>query len=90
VFDHVNLVPKEQRDTDFSRLREFYINGLARSFRQTLVFSSFLTPEINAFFARHARSFEGKLKAIPDYQGSIRYAPPPPNFTCTSVTGLFC
>ena len=72
MFEHLNLIPKEQRDTDFSRLREFYLNALAKNYRQTLVFSDFLTPEINSLFAKHARSFEGKVRVVPEYEGSIR------------------
>ena len=52
VFAALNRLPRTQRDADFSRIREWYLNGWARHYRQTLVFGRYLTPEVKALFGR--------------------------------------
>ncbi len=53
----LNRMPaKQPPGTDFSRVRPYLLDGWARHFRQTLVFSSCLTPEISSLYARHCLS----------------------------------
>ncbi|KNC70390.1 hypothetical protein SARC_17083, partial [Sphaeroforma arctica JP610] len=61
----------ESGETDFSRLREFYLNGMAKTYRHTLVFSAYMTPEINSLMTRYCKGFEGKVKTLPHYKGTI-------------------
>ena len=56
LFSHLHLQPKDSHGTDFSRVRMWSLNGWAGFYRQTLVFSSFLTPEINSLFNTHCHS----------------------------------
>lgn len=48
----MNLLPTQmQPDCDIRRLRQSYIEGLGRKFRQTIVLSSGRRPEINSLFS---------------------------------------
>ncbi|XP_063933679.1 uncharacterized protein LOC135145494 [Zophobas morio] len=71
LFECVNQLPKETRETDFSRIKHYFLNNLATKYRQTLIFSRFITPEINNLFNR-VDNYAGKIKLIPHYpEGSI-------------------
>lgn len=78
IFNHLNLTPKvfyliwylcayiatkkARPTTDFSRVRTWELNGLARHYRQTLIFSSFVSVEFNALFNRLCSNYAGKIK----------------------------
>ncbi|KAI5797548.1 hypothetical protein DFH27DRAFT_595457 [Peziza echinospora] len=65
-FKHMNLLPKNSLpDTDFSRVREWCLDGTSPFLRQTILLSSFLTPEIKRFgeeFMTNALS--GKVRTV--------------------------
>ena len=71
VLDHLNLQPKEAHGCDFSRVRKWYLDGDAQYYRQTVVYSAYVTPEINKIFTKYMRNIAGKIKFQPKYQGSI-------------------
>ncbi|GFO30182.1 digestive organ expansion factor-like protein, partial [Plakobranchus ocellatus] len=50
---HLHMQPRESHGVDFSRVRMWSINGWSKHFRQTLIFSSVLLPEILTVFNKH-------------------------------------
>ncbi|KAG0280925.1 rRNA-binding ribosome biosynthesis protein utp25 [Linnemannia exigua] len=72
VFEHMNMIPKNPHGCDFSRVRNWCLDGRSKYTRQTIMISNFLTPEINSFFKKFSRNVAGKLKITQPYQdGSI-------------------
>lgn len=72
VMDHLHLQPKSSHGTDFSRIRMWSINGWAKYYRQSLIFSSYPQPEINAFFNKKCHNYAGKVKVTnPVSKGTI-------------------
>lgn len=62
ILNHMHLQPKESHNTDFSRVRTWSLNGWAKYYRQTLIFSSLVLPEINAIFNKKCLNYSGKVK----------------------------
>lgn len=74
VLDHLHLQPKSARNTDFSRVRPWCLNGWARFYRQTLLFSSHELPEFRSLFNSRCANYRGKVRvANPVITGSIRH-----------------
>ena len=48
VVSHLNRIPKKPHGCDFSRVRSVFLDGNSRNIRQSLVFSRFPVPELNA------------------------------------------
>lgn len=71
VFSHLNLQPKDTHGCDFSRVRHWYLDKHAKYLRQTIVFSSFITPELNKLYNTSMLNIAGKAKYTLPYQGAI-------------------
>ncbi|XP_003707378.2 U3 small nucleolar RNA-associated protein 25 homolog [Megachile rotundata] len=72
VLNHLHLQPKDFHRTDFSRVRSWCVNGWAKYYRQTLIFSSIHVPEIYGIFNKKCYNYAGKVKVInPITSGSI-------------------
>ncbi|KZF25562.1 DUF1253-domain-containing protein [Xylona heveae TC161] len=80
VLAHMNLQPKEAHGCDFSRVRNFYLDGHAKHFRQTILCSPFNTPELNSIFNHNMLNIGGKLKITRDYDA--------PGTTTLDLNGL--
>lgn len=72
IFSHLNQQPKEAHDCDFSRVRNWSLDGNAAYLRQTLIFSAFLTPELNTVFSKDMRNCFGKLRFAPEARGAVQ------------------
>jgi U3 small nucleolar RNA-associated protein 25 len=71
-FDNMNQQPKEAHGCDFGRVRNWYLDGHAKYLRQTIVMSSFNTPEINKLYSRVMSNIAGKVKISREsYNGTI-------------------
>ncbi|KAF8499653.1 digestive organ expansion factor [Russula emetica] len=64
VFSHLNQLPKESHDTDFSRIKPWFLDGHAAYLRQTVLLSSYETPEIRSLFNQSLKNLEGRVRTI--------------------------
>lgn len=71
VFKHLDLEVKDSHGADFSRIRNWYLDGHAKYLRQTIIFSAYITPEMNNLFNSSMLNIAGKAKFTPLYPGAI-------------------
>jgi U3 small nucleolar RNA-associated protein 25 len=71
VFENLHLQPKKNHDVDFSRVRYWLLEGHARYYRQTILFSRIPAPVINNIFNKYCQNFAGKCQT--DVLKSVRY-----------------
>ncbi|XP_005103363.1 digestive organ expansion factor homolog [Aplysia californica] len=73
VLKHLHLQPREFHGVDFSRVRMWAINGWSKFYRQTVIFSSVILPEILTVFNKSCHNFAGKVKVHRDTEkGTIQ------------------
>lgn len=73
VLDHLHLQPQSVKNTDFSRVRPWCLNGFSRFYRQTLLFTSHELPEFRSLFNSKCSNYRGKVKSCnPIHVGTIR------------------
>ncbi|KAJ3330562.1 hypothetical protein HDU91_003539, partial [Kappamyces sp. JEL0680] len=70
IFDHLNLIPTNAHGCDFSRARNYILDGHAKYVRQNLVFSHQQAPEINAL-TKYCKNIAGAVKITQTYEGSV-------------------
>lgn len=70
VLDSLNQQPKNVSNIDFSRVRNYFLEGQGKHWRQMIVVSAFTDPYVLSTFRRHAKNIEGQLrirkKVFPD------------------------
>lgn len=71
VLEHLNRLPSKQHGSDIMRIRQWYLDEQAQFYRQTIILSSYLNPDINALFNRHCLNFEGKLRLSSEHKGVL-------------------
>ncbi|KAH9963872.1 digestive organ expansion factor [Russula dissimulans] len=64
VFSHLNQLPRESHDTDFSRIKHWYLDGRAAYLRQTVLLSAYETPEIRSLFNQSLKNVEGRVRTF--------------------------
>ncbi|KAK9192218.1 hypothetical protein WN943_020834 [Citrus x changshan-huyou] len=71
VVEQLNRIPSKQHGTDVMRIRQWYLDGYSRFYRQTVLLSYHPNPEINAFFNHHCANYQGKVKLVCEYKGVL-------------------
>lgn len=71
VIEHMNKIPSKQHGTDVMRIRQWYLDGYARFYRQSIVLGFHSNPDINGVFNRYCNNFEGKVKLLCEYKGIL-------------------
>ncbi|KAG9219821.1 hypothetical protein CCMSSC00406_0009377 [Pleurotus cornucopiae] len=69
IFSRLNKLPKESHDTDFSRVKPWYLDGHAAYLRQTVLMSAFETPETRSLYNSSLKNVSGRLRV------ETRYSP---------------
>lgn len=60
IFNNLNLIPKVDHGADFSRIRDWALDGYSKYLRQTIILSKYATPELNNLLNTHCFNIEGK------------------------------
>ncbi|MCJ1451220.1 rRNA-binding ribosome biosynthesis protein utp25 [Mycoblastus sanguinarius] len=71
IFEHLNLQPKEAHGCDFSRVRNWYLDGNARYVRQTILLSAFNFPALNKLYSHYMLNVAGKVKYLREEEGAM-------------------
>ena len=71
IFKNINLLPKQDRGADISKISNYYLDNLMRYKRQTIVVSEFWTPEIISW-QKYSKNVNGLLKESVFYDGCIK------------------
>ena len=75
LFDALNQQPTQQRDTDFSRVRSWFLDGAAARLRQTVMLCAHPAAELQAL-ARASRNVAGRVECRPTFGGVLGRVPP--------------
>ncbi|SCU89753.1 LAFA_0E20604g1_1 [Lachancea sp. 'fantastica'] len=62
IFEHINKIPQQQHDADFSRIKMWYINDQAKLLRQSLIFTRFSSPFSDSLVNGKCRNYSGRWK----------------------------
>ncbi|KAJ7680675.1 digestive organ expansion factor [Mycena polygramma] len=62
VMSHINKLPKDSHNTDFSRIKPWYLDGHAEYLRQSILISALETPETRSLFNSNLKNVAGKLR----------------------------
>ncbi|KAN0060322.1 rRNA-binding ribosome biosynthesis protein utp25 [Thecaphora frezii] len=77
VLSHLNQIPKQAHDTDFSRVKQWYLDGKAGLLRQSVVLSAYDFPELRAVVSKELRNVAGKLRTVRTHaQGTMAQVRP--------------
>lgn len=72
VVKMVNRIPKAQNDVNIMRVREHFLKDQAKLYRQTIMLSSFVTPEMNSLFAS-CRNLMGQIQLKEKHNGVMSH-----------------
>ncbi|KAF8810640.1 DUF1253-domain-containing protein [Phlegmacium glaucopus] len=68
VLSHMNGFPKESRDTDFSRIKPWYLDGHAAYLRQSILLSAYETAETRSLYNSSLKNVAGKIRTEKHWQ----------------------
>ncbi|CAO1631749.1 unnamed protein product [Sympodiomycopsis kandeliae] len=66
VMSHLNKIPKQSHDTDFSRVKHWYLDDRAANLRQSVLLSSLDGPEMRSLYTRTLVNVAGKVRTLQD------------------------
>uniref|UniRef100_A0A182N050 U3 small nucleolar RNA-associated protein 25 homolog n=1 Tax=Anopheles dirus TaxID=7168 RepID=A0A182N050_9DIPT len=64
VLDHLHQQPSSTEYTEFSRVREWCLNGWSKFYRQTVLLAAFELPVFRGLFNKHFHNYRGKVRAV--------------------------
>uniref|UniRef100_A0A182YQW3 U3 small nucleolar RNA-associated protein 25 homolog n=1 Tax=Anopheles stephensi TaxID=30069 RepID=A0A182YQW3_ANOST len=91
VMEHLHHQPKSTEYTEFSRVREWCLNGWSKFYRQTVLLSAFELPEFRWLFNKHFHNYRGKVRSCKrTLTGTIKHVVVrvPQNFQRVETTTL--
>uniref|UniRef100_A0A182W414 U3 small nucleolar RNA-associated protein 25 homolog n=1 Tax=Anopheles minimus TaxID=112268 RepID=A0A182W414_9DIPT len=91
VMEHLHHQPKSTEYTEFSRVREWCLNGWSKFYRQTVLLSAFELPEFRLLYNKHFHNYRGKVRACnPKLIGTMKHVAVrvPQNFQRIETTTL--
>jgi U3 small nucleolar RNA-associated protein 25 len=62
IMENLHLQPAKSHGVDFSRVRMWTLNGLAKLYRQTLMFSAMPMPEMSAILSKYCHNYTGNVR----------------------------
>lgn len=68
----LNRIPQQDQGTDFSRVREYALQGWSKFYRQTILISEHNDPELKSIFHKSCQNFAGRVHfSRKSYEGTI-------------------
>ncbi|KAJ1029973.1 hypothetical protein NDA16_000886 [Ustilago loliicola] len=64
VLSRLNHIPRQSRDTDFSRVKQFYLDNRAPMFRQTILLSAHDFPALRSVYNHSLNNVAGKIRTL--------------------------
>uniref|UniRef100_A0AAG5DPC0 U3 small nucleolar RNA-associated protein 25 homolog n=1 Tax=Anopheles atroparvus TaxID=41427 RepID=A0AAG5DPC0_ANOAO len=64
VMEHLHHQPQSAEHTEFSRVREWFLNGWSKFYRQTILLSAMELPEFRWLFNKQFKNYRGKIRSI--------------------------
>uniref|UniRef100_A0A182QNH6 U3 small nucleolar RNA-associated protein 25 homolog n=1 Tax=Anopheles farauti TaxID=69004 RepID=A0A182QNH6_9DIPT len=64
VMEHLHQQPSSTEYTEFSRVREWCLNGWSKFYRQTVLFTAFELPVFRGLFNKHFHNYRGKMRVV--------------------------
>jgi len=71
VLEQLNQLPSKEHVANVMRIRPWYLDQHACYYRQTIILSSYITPEMNALFNGLCLNYEGKVKLVTEFTGVL-------------------
>ncbi|KAF8196605.1 digestive organ expansion factor [Pholiota molesta] len=68
IMSYMNKLPKESHDTDFSRIKPWYLDGHAAFLRQSILLSAYETAETRALYNNSLKNVAGKIRTEKTWQ----------------------
>jgi U3 small nucleolar RNA-associated protein 25 len=67
----MNKIPSKNQGTDFSRAREWVLQGWSKYYRQSIIMSEHNDPELKSIFHKYCSNYAGRLQVTRAYDGHI-------------------